>query len=80
MSFVLPAGHPHAAEAQQLLEVVREQVNALWRRAAEYNEKHPPPEGCDRLTFYFGQHLVCGGDAPAPNATAGDPLPTEIPC
>lgn len=62
VSFVLPHDHPQAAEAHRLLKAVREQVNALWRRAASYNEAHPPPEGSDRLTFYFGQHWVRGAD------------------
>jgi hypothetical protein len=67
VSFVLPADHPDAAEVHGLLQRVREQVNALWRRAARHNEAHPPPEGSDRLTFYFGQHWVGAGE-PGPDS------------
>jgi hypothetical protein len=78
VSFVLPPDHPHAAEAHRLLETVREQVNALWRRASDYNQAHPPPEGSDRLTFYFGQHLIPGGDG-AGAASDGSDVTTSVP-
>jgi hypothetical protein len=77
VSFVLPPGHPHAEEAHCLLRNVRDQVNALWRRAALHNEAHPPPEGCDRLTFYFGQHLVVGEAVPSSAASSQDGLPGD---
>lgn len=78
VSFILPPDHPHAAEAHRLLATVREQVNALWRRASDYNQAHPPPEGSDRLTFYFGQHLIPGGDGPGA-AGDGSDVATSVP-
>jgi hypothetical protein len=78
VSFILPPDHPHAAEAHRLLETVREQVNALWRRASDHNLAHPPPEGSDRLTFYFGQHLIPGGDGGGA-ASDGNDVTTSVP-
>jgi hypothetical protein len=72
VSFVLPPDHPDAAEVYRLLQDVRERVNALWRRAALHNETNPPPEGSDRLTFYFGQHWVAGGELQSDSSAAGD--------
>jgi hypothetical protein len=57
-SFRVHPGHPFASEVYGLLAETRTRTRELWRRVSEYNEVQPPPEGADRVTFYFGQHVL----------------------
>lgn len=60
-SFLVYPGHPEAEAVYRLLSETRIRTRELWRRVAAFNETTPPPEGADRVTFYFGQHVVRGG-------------------
>jgi len=65
-SFLVHAGHPHAREVYELLAETRRRTREVWRRVADFNAAHPPPEDADRVTFYFGQNVVRGtGESPA---------------
>jgi hypothetical protein len=57
-SFLVHAGHPHAAEVHGLLAETRRRSSEVWQRVATFNEQHPPPENAERVTFYFGQHVI----------------------
>ncbi len=59
-SFLVHSQHPLAPEVYHLLTDTRERISELWRRVADYNQAVPPPTDCDRVTFYFGQHVVRG--------------------
>jgi hypothetical protein len=50
--------HPNAAEVYTLLNETRKRANALWAAVVQHNERHPPPDEVDRVTFYFGQHVI----------------------
>jgi hypothetical protein len=58
LMFTVHPDHPHREEVLGLLANVRQQVNALWARVSAYNAEHPPAEGADKVTFYFGQNVV----------------------
>lgn len=60
LSFLVHDAHPDAAEVYALLEATRARAGALWQRVAAHNQAHPPPEGSDRVTFYFGQMVIEG--------------------
>jgi hypothetical protein len=62
-SFLVYPGHPEAEAVYHLLGETRIRTRELWRRVAAFNETTPPPEGADRVTFYFGQHVVRGRPA-----------------
>lgn len=59
LTFELAPGHPDEAEVLGLLARVRKDVNDLWARVKQHNERHPgggePPV---KVTFYFGQNVV----------------------
>ena len=62
LSFDLHPDHPHREEVETLLARVREDVNALWERVAEYNRAHPfEGEGRRKVFFYFGQNVEDAG-------------------
>lgn len=58
LSFRVYRGHPHSAAVYRLLADTRQRVNALWAEVAAYNDSHPPFPEADRVTFYFGQHVI----------------------
>lgn len=58
LSFSVHRGHPHATAVYRLLSETRQRANALWTDVITYNEKNPLPADGDRVTFYFGQHVV----------------------
>lgn len=58
LSFCVHRGHPHAAAVYRLLSETRQRANALWAEVIAYNEEHALPVEGDRVTFYFGQHVV----------------------
>jgi hypothetical protein len=60
LSFLVHDAHPQAADVYALLESTRARAGMLWRQVAAHNEVHPPPEGSDRVTFYFGQMVIDG--------------------
>ena len=71
-SFKVYPGHPHTQAVYALLREARERSRAVWERVSEYNEKVPPPEHCERVTFYFGQNVIrSGADAEC------EPSPTD---
>ena len=57
-TFELGPEHPQREEVLGLLSRTRAEVSALFSRATEYNDRHPPKEGATRVTFYFGQHVT----------------------
>lgn len=70
VSFKVHPDHPYADEVYALLGSVRTSVNEVWRRVAEYNTQTPPPDDCDRVTFYFGQCVYADtGEGPAAAGT-----------
>lgn len=71
-SFMVYEGHPFAQEVHALLRETRQRSSEAWQRVAGYNERVPPPEDADRVTFYFGQHVVRGE-----KATLGDDAGNE---
>jgi hypothetical protein len=57
LTFEVSANHPLRGEVRGLLRRVRKDVNELWTRVGEHNERHPNPESEKELvTFYFGQN------------------------
>lgn len=62
-SFMVYPEHPAAHEVYALLSETRSRTREVWQRVSEYNERVPPPEDCDRVTFYFGQNVVRGVEA-----------------
>jgi hypothetical protein len=63
-SFIVYPGHPEAEAVYKLLSETRIRTRELWRRVSAFNEKTAPPEDADRVTFYFGQHVVRGPRSP----------------
>jgi hypothetical protein len=57
LTFELSASHPLRDEVRGLLRRVRNDVNELWSRVGEHNERQPIADGDKELvTFYFGQN------------------------
>jgi hypothetical protein len=58
LTFELSGTHPMRAEVRGLLRRVRSDVNELWLRVGEHNEKNPIAEADKELvSFYFGQNV-----------------------
>jgi len=62
--FTVHSQHPLRADVLGLLKRVRAEVSALWQQVHDYNQAHPPPEGSEKVTFYYGQSIN-----PAPQET-----------
>lgn len=60
LSFRVHRGHPHASAVYRLLNETRQRANALWADVSAHNESNPLPPEFDRVTFYFGQHVIRG--------------------
>jgi hypothetical protein len=59
LTFEIAPGHPDEAEVFGLLARVRKDVNDLWARVKQHNERHPESgEQPVKVTFYFGQNVV----------------------
>lgn len=59
LTFDVSPTHPLREETIGLLRHVREEVNELWHRVQDYNEKHPiSEEDRELVSFYFGQSWV----------------------
>jgi hypothetical protein len=76
LTFTVHDAHPEAGEVYRLLETTRSRADALWRRVAAYNDEHPTPAACTRVTFYFGQNVVKDDsleetDEPSPEGSGG---------
>jgi hypothetical protein len=57
LTFELSASHPLRGEVRGLLRRVRAEVNELWSRVGEHNERQPIADADKELvTFYFGQN------------------------
>jgi hypothetical protein len=57
LTFELSASHPLRSEVRGLLRRVRAEVNELWSRVGEHNDRHPLGDAEKELvTFYFGQN------------------------
>jgi hypothetical protein len=57
LTFELSAAHPLRDEVRGLLRRVRADVNELWSRVGEHNERQPiADEDKELVTFYFGQN------------------------
>jgi len=57
LTFELSAAHPLRAEVRGLLRRVRAEVNELWSRVGEHNDRQPIADADKELvTFYFGQN------------------------
>lgn len=69
LTFDVPPGHPHESEVYGLLARVRRDVNDLWARVAQHNEKYPSGDA-DRakVIFYFGQNVE-GAEEPTSEET-----------
>ncbi len=71
LCFDISDGHPLANEVLGLLERIRNDVDALWTRVEEHNEKHPIANGdLKKVWFYFGQNVE-GGQAPDEKGALG---------
>jgi len=58
LTFKLGPGHPLEKEVLGLLRRTRREVNELWTRVAEHDEKHPTTDKeTTKVTFYFGQNV-----------------------
>ena len=58
LTFELSANHPLRDEVRGLLQRVRNDVNELWSRVGEHNERSPIAEADKELVaFYFGQNV-----------------------
>lgn len=66
LGFLVYDGHPMQQQVYELLQATRDRVDPLWTSVVEYNQKNPPPEHADRVTFYFGQSVLNGVDATDP--------------
>ncbi len=62
LGFLVYDGHPMQDEVLDLLQSTRDRADALWSRVVAHNKACPPPEHADRVTFYFGQSVLPGGD------------------
>ena len=57
LTFELSASHPLRSEVRGLLRRVRADVNELWSRVGEHNDRQPIADADKELvTFYFGQN------------------------
>jgi hypothetical protein len=57
LTFELSASHPLRAEVRGLLRRVRADVNELWSRVGDQNDRQPIADADKELvTFYFGQN------------------------
>jgi hypothetical protein len=57
LTFELSVSHPLRAEVRGLLRRVRAEVNELWSRVGEHNDRQPIADADRELvTFYFGQN------------------------
>jgi hypothetical protein len=57
LTFELSASHPLRGEVRGLLRRVRAEVNELWSRVGEHNDRQPIADADRELvTFYFGQN------------------------
>lgn len=65
LSFRVHRGHPHATEVYRLLNDTRKHAGALWATVVEYNKTNPLPPESERVTFYFGQHVVQSEESPS---------------
>lgn len=59
-SFLVHAEHPHRQEVYELLKETRGRLTEVWQKVAAHNEARPPPPHAERVTFYFGQHVIPG--------------------
>jgi hypothetical protein len=60
LTFEIGPEHPCEREVYGLLARIRRDVNDLWKRVDQHNEKHPRREGQKdpvKVTFYFGQNV-----------------------
>jgi hypothetical protein len=63
LTFELSPSHPLRGEVRALLGRVRRDVNELWSRVGEYNDRHPIADAERELvTFYFGQNADEAGN------------------
>jgi len=59
LTFEIAEGHPNEAEVYGLLARVRKDVNDLWARVEQRNQKHPVDERHKvKVSFYFGQNVL----------------------
>ena len=59
LTFEIAVGHPNEAEVYGLLARVRKDVNDLWARVEQRNQKHPVDERhMVKVSFYFGQNVL----------------------
>jgi hypothetical protein len=64
LTFEISAGHPFEKEVYGLLAHVRRDVNDLWARVMQHNEKHPVDDDQKtKAAFYFGQNVEGTEDA-----------------
>lgn len=64
LTFEVGPGHPFEKEVYGLLAHVRRDVNDLWARVMQHNEKHPVDEDQKtKVAFYFGQNVEGTEDA-----------------
>jgi hypothetical protein len=61
-NFVIYPEHPYAGQVYALLSETRRESRELWQQVTAYNKQVPPPKDSDRVTFYFGQNVVRGGN------------------
>ena len=58
LTFELSPGHPDLEEVYGILARVRRDVNDIWARVMQYNEKHPLDDAHKiKVTVYFGQNV-----------------------
>jgi hypothetical protein len=58
LHFGVHRDHPHYEETLQTLSRIRDQLNELWRRVTEHNDRHPHPDTeMTRVTVYLGQNV-----------------------
>lgn len=62
LGFLVYDEHPMQQQVYELLHTTRQRLDAVWTQVMEYNRANPPPEHADRVTFYFGQSVLRGGD------------------
>lgn len=70
LTFEIAPGHPNEAEVYGLLARVRKDVNDLWARVAQHNQRHAVDEARRvKVSFYFGQNVEEADDAVREEAT-----------
>ncbi len=58
LTFEIAPGHPNEQEVYGLLARVRRDVNDLWARVIQHDERHPEVgKQKVKVTFYFGQNV-----------------------